>query len=246
MCITILILKNIERSSYFMSEILDQLKTRHIKKRGGEVTSFYGYKIDWVLHQLELTNKEVDDIKNSIVNACLPLDDPIPAAKLFDIIKQLLSDTNLESANKYQRYHDQEIEDFKHATDPSYKLNQYFSGDKNIINENANKDHRIYNTQRDLIAGTVSRAVGLKMLPDIVAKAHQRGDIHWHDLDYSPVLPETNCSLPDFKDMLAHGFKIGNANVSSPKSIETAVALVVQVIGEIGGLQYGYIEAAVL
>ena len=57
----------------------------------------------------------------------------------------------------------------------------------------------------------MSRALGLRMLPGIVAKAHLRGDIHWHDLDYSPVTPETNCCLIDFDEMFKHGFKIGNA-----------------------------------
>ena len=56
------------------------------------------------------------------------------------------------------------------------------------------------------------------MLPPHVANAHQKGDIHFHDLDYSPYTPMTNCCLIDFKSMLANGFKIGNAEVESPKS----------------------------
>ncbi|MCE2182116.1 anaerobic ribonucleoside-triphosphate reductase, partial [Streptococcus thermophilus] len=66
-----------------------------------------------------------------------------------------------------------------------------------VVHENANKDSKVFNTQRDLEAGVVSRALGLKMMPEVVAKAHLRGDIHWHDLDYSPVTPETNCCLID-------------------------------------------------
>ena len=76
----------------------------------------------------------------------------------------------------------------------------------------------------------VSRALGLKMLPEVVAKAHLRGDIHWHDLDYSPVMPETNCCLIDFDEMFKNGFKIGNAWVSSPRSIQTATAQMSQII----------------
>lgn len=220
-----------------MPEILEELKTRHVQKRGGEITPFYAYKINWILQRLKTDENTQAVIKQSIIRlARQNPDEPIKAGK---IAKCFIDRLPKKQAKVYRDYHEQEVKSFAQATDPSYKLSQYFSGDRNIINENANKDHRVFNTQRDLIAGTVSRAIGLKMLPDIVAKAHQRGDIHWHDLDYSPVLPETNCSLPDFKDMLAHGFKIGNADVSSPKSIETAVALIIQVIGEIGGLQYG-------
>lgn len=220
-----------------MPEILEELKTRHVQKRGGEITPFYAYKINWILQRIKADNNTQAVIKQSIIRlARQNLDEPIKASK---IAKCFIDRLPKKQAKAYHDYHEQEVKSFAQATDPSYKLSQYFSGDSNIINENANKDHKLYNTQRDLIAGTVSRAIGLKMLPDIVAKAHQRGDIHWHDLDYSPVLPETNCSLPDFKDMLAHGFQIGNANVSSPKSIETAVALIVQAISEIAGLQYG-------
>ncbi len=56
------------------------------------------------------------------------------------------------------------------------------------------------------------------MLPSHVANAHQKGDIHYHDLDYSPYTPMTNCCLIDFKGMLANGFKIGTAETEFPKS----------------------------
>lgn len=220
-----------------MLEILEELKTRHVQKRGGEITPFYAYKINWILQQLNVNDNTQAIVKQSIIR--LAEQNPNEPIKASKIAKCFIDRLPEKQAKAYHDYHEQEVKAFAQATDPSYKLHQYFSGDRNIINENANKDHRVFNTQRDLIAGTVSRAIGLKMLPDIVAKAHQRGDIHWHDLDYSPVLPETNCSLPDFKGMLAHGFKIGNANVSSPKSIETAIALITQIIAEIGGLQFG-------
>ena len=60
------------------------------------------------------------------------------------------------------------------------------------------------------------------MMPEHIAKAHLRGDIHWHDLDYTPLSPMTNCCLIDFKDMLTNGFKIGNAYMTSPNSINVA------------------------
>ncbi|MCG4841022.1 anaerobic ribonucleoside-triphosphate reductase, partial [[Ruminococcus] torques] len=74
-------------------------------------------------------------------------------------------------------------EAFAEATNPMNKLHQLFGRDSHIVHENANKDSRVFNTQRDLEAGVVSRALGLKMLPEVVTKAHLRGDIHWHDLD---------------------------------------------------------------
>ena len=72
-----------------------------------------------------------------------------------------------------------------------------------------------------------------------MANAHQKGDIHYHDLDYHPYTPMTNCCLIDFKGMLNNGFKIGNAEVESPKSIQTATAQISQIIANVASSQYG-------
>lgn len=67
---------------------------------------------------------------------------------------------------------------------------------------------------RDLTAGVVSKSYALEhLLPQRVAEAHINGDIHFHDLDYHPFQPLTNCYLIDAESMLSHGFEIGNANV---------------------------------
>ncbi len=93
---------------------------------------------------------------------------------------------------------------------------------------------------RDLTAGTVSKSYALDhLLPKHVAHAHQSGDIHFHDLDYHPFQPLTNCCLIDAKDMLENGFEIGNANVTTPQSIQTASAQLVQIIANVSSSQYG-------
>lgn len=119
------------------------------------------------------------------------------------------------------------------------EINKVITRDESVVNENANKDSRVFNTQRDLIAGTVSKFLGLQQFSKVVANAHQQGDIHIHDLDYNPYLPMTNCCLIDFKNMLAKGFKIGNADVSSPRSIQTATAQMAQIIANVASSQYG-------
>ena len=123
--------------------------------------------------------------------------------------------------------------------DVTQRLTKLSQRDASIIHENANKDSEVFNTQRDLMAGTVGKAFGLKMLAPHVANAHLKGDIHYHDLDYHPYLPMTNCSLIDFKEMFEHGFKIGNADVESPKSIQTATAQMAQIIANVASSQYG-------
>lgn len=114
------------------------------------------------------------------------------------------------------------------------------SGDAAVLHENANKDATVFNTQRDLTAGAVSKDYALAhLLPRKVAQAHLAGDIHFHDLDYSPYAPMTNCCLIDIHGMLKNGFTIGNANVESPKSIQTATAQIAQIIANVASSQYG-------
>lgn len=120
-----------------------------------------------------------------------------------------------------------------------FYIEQLLKQEKNIVNENANKDSRVFNTQRDLTAGIVSKVQALKMLPADVAQAHENGDLHYHDLDYHPYSPMTNCCLIDFPSMLKKGFKIGNAEVESPKSIQTATAQIAQIIANVSSSQYG-------
>lgn len=111
--------------------------------------------------------------------------------------------------------------------------------DRDIVNENANKDSKVFNTQRDLTAGIVGKAVGLRMLPEHVANAHEKGDIHYHDLDYTPYSPMSNCCLIDFAEMFEKGFQIGNAEVEPPRSIQTATAQTAQIIANVASSQYG-------
>ena len=125
------------------------------------------------------------------------------------------------------------------ATDINHSIFQLIGKDEALVNENANKDADVFNTQRDLTAGVVGKAIGLKMLPLHVANAHQKGDIHYHDLDYHPYSPMTNCCLIDFATMLSQGFRIGNAEVEPPRSIQTATAQISQIIANVASSQYG-------
>ena len=222
-----------------MQTDLETLKTVQVEKRDQTVTPFYPYKINWVLDQLH-ANKTV---KNAVVTNLIKKfsgQKLIQAKQIAAEIKAaLIANDQPALAKIYSDYRRRDEENFAKATDPQVKLKALFGKNDRVVHENANKDSKVFNTQRDLEAGVVSRALGLKMLPEVVAKAHLRGDLHWHDLDYSPVTPETNCCLIDFDEMLAHGFKIGNAWVDSPKSIQTATAQMSQIIANVASLQYG-------
>ncbi|MDG2914917.1 anaerobic ribonucleoside-triphosphate reductase [Bisgaard Taxon 10/6] len=109
-----------------------------------------------------------------------------------------------------------------------------------VLNENANKDSKVIPTQRDLLAGIVAKHYAKQyLLPKDVVDAHERGEIHYHDLDYAPFFPMFNCMLVDLKGMLTKGFKMGNAEIEPPKSIGTATAVTAQIIAQVASHIYG-------
>lgn len=105
--------------------------------------------------------------------------------------------------------------------------------------ENANKDSKVVNTHRDLLAGIISKHYAMNyILPEDVAEAHREGFIHAHDLDYI-LSPLTNCALINYQDMLDKGFHIGNAEIESPKSIGVAATVLTQIIQAVASSAYG-------
>lgn len=140
--------------------------------------------------------------------------------------------------NAKEKKHNQE-EEIKKVLDLEQSTQRLINKEEAIVNENANKNSTIFNTFRDLTAGAVNKTLGLQQLPDRVRKAHIRGKIHFHDLDYSPFTPMTNCCLIDFASMLKEGFQLGNAKVSSPNSIQVATAQIAQIIANVSSCQYG-------
>ncbi|HHW8959361.1 anaerobic ribonucleoside-triphosphate reductase [Morganella morganii] len=154
---------------------------------------------------------------------------------------QLMSGDYKELARTYIEYrHDRDV-----ARELRGRLNNEIRGlveqsDMSILNENANKDSKVIPTQRDLLAGIVAKHYAKQhILPRDVVIAHERGEIHYHDLDYAPFFPMFNCMLIDLKGMLTHGFKMGNAEIEQPKSISTATAVTAQIIAQVASHIYG-------
>ncbi|WP_410772105.1 anaerobic ribonucleoside-triphosphate reductase [Fontibacillus sp. BL9] len=109
-----------------------------------------------------------------------------------------------------------------------------------VLKENSNKDGATIPTQRDLLAGIMAKDFAQTyMIPKRVVEAHNSGDLHFHDQDYSPYFPIYNCMLIDLKGMLENGFKLGNAQIETPKSITTATAITAQIIAQVASHIYG-------
>ena len=154
---------------------------------------------------------------------------------------QLMSGPYKQLARAYIEYrHDRDSQREKRG-----RLNQEIRGlveqtNSALLNENANKDSKVIPTQRDLLAGIVAKHYARQhLLPHDVVMAHERGMIHYHDLDYSPFFPMFNCMLIDLKGMLTQGFKMGNAEIEPPKSISTATAVTAQIIAQVASHIYG-------
>ncbi|TYL43017.1 anaerobic ribonucleoside-triphosphate reductase [Dickeya sp. ws52] len=153
----------------------------------------------------------------------------------------LMSGKYKQLARTYIEYrHDRDV-----ARERQGRLNQEIRGlveqsNVALLNENANKDSKVIPTQRDLLAGIVAKHYAKQhILPRDVVLAHERGEIHYHDLDYSPFFPMFNCMLIDLNGMLTQGFKMGNAEIEPPKSISTATAVTAQIIAQVASHIYG-------
>ncbi len=165
----------------------------------------------------------------------------IGSTDLFHIVEDVLapSPAVLAAFREYKRRQDELI---ANSTDVAYAIARVVDKDEKVLAENGNKDSRTFTTQREILAGVVTKAKGLQMLPEDIRRAHIKGLIHVHDLDRSPFAAMPNCSLPDFDYMLANGFILGNACIERPRSIGVAATLLVQLLGAISGEQYGGIS----
>lgn len=226
------------------------LKSMRVIKRDGRHVAFDDQKIYDALIKAETKiHGTIDPLAHGRIQSIVERVDAELAQRFTDnvkiyeiqnIVEHILLESNeYELAEEYINYRTQRDFSRSKATDINFTIGKLINKDQSVVNENANKDSDVFNTQRDLTAGIVGKSIGLKMLPPHVANAHQKGDIHYHDLDYHPYTPMTNCCLIDFEGMLNNGFKIGNADVESPKSIQTATAQISQIIANVASSQYG-------
>ena len=143
------------------------------------------------------------------------------------------------TAKAYEGY--RAVQSFKrnmNTTDDSIMGLINFTNEE-VINENSNKNSYVASTQRDLIAGEISKDIARrKLIPAHIVQAHDEGVIHYHDMDYA-MQNIFNCNLINLEDMLQNGTVINEKMVEKPKSFETACTIVTQIIAQIASGQYG-------
>ena len=155
------------------------------------------------------------------------------------VYKKLIRSGAELTAKAYEGY--RAVQSFKRETNT---IDESIMGimdltNKDVLNENSNKNSYLASTQRDLIAGEVSKDIARRrLLPAYITQAHDEGVLHYHDMDYA-IQPIHNCMLINIEDMLNNGTVINEKMVEPPKSFSTACTVVTQIIAQIASGQYG-------
>ena len=221
-----------------------------ITKRDGRQVDFDKSKIyNAVYKAFEQLNKPVDEavqvagkIANEIEANCK---EGSSVEDIQDTVeKKLMASSHKDVAKAYINYRYQKGQDraLRENLEQRYeRLQKLITGhDEESNKENSNKDTRIIPTMRDYIAGFTCRELATKVvLPKEIAEAHEAGIIHYHDTDYSPVMPMTNCCLINLGDMLQNGTIISGIKINKPHSFRTACTIATQVITQVASSQYG-------
>ena len=152
---------------------------------------------------------------------------------------RLIQANNPATARAYENY--KTIQAFKRQTNTTdtdvFGLLDNTNFD--VLNENSNKNGHVVSTQRDLIAGEISKDIARrKLIPADIVQAHDSGAIHFHDMDYI-IQPMFNCCLINLEDMLANGTVINGKKIDTPRSFQVACTVTTQIIAQVASGQYG-------
>ena len=214
-------------------------------KRDGRAVD---YNKDKIKTAIEKANKEVrpkeratcDQIKE-IIKYIEELDKKrILVEDIQDIIEQKLMEIEkYELAKKYIVYrYNRALVRKQNTTDESI-LGIIRNQNKEVAEENSNKNAMLASTQRDYIAGEVSKDLTKRiLLPEKISKAHEDGVLHFHDADYF-LQPIFNCCLINIGDMLDNGTVMNGKLIESPKSFQVACTVTTQIIAAVASNQYG-------
>ena len=224
----------------------------YVIKRDGRKVSFNPEKIKTAILKAfkevdgEISNyalEKADNIASYIEN--LSLAKELSIEDIQDLVeKGLMATKRKDVAKAYVIYREQRTETRNIKENLTKKYNQLqnlISGnDEESNKENSNKDTTIIPTMRDYIAGFTCREMAdTFILPKDIKEAHEKGQIHFHDTDYSPIMPMYNCSLINLEDMLQNGTVISGTLIEKPHTFSTACTVATQIITQVASSQYG-------
>jgi len=216
-------------------------------KRDGDTVPFNHHRIEVAITKAMQSAGQIPDLNlisqlTKDIQIALSAKDQSDIQEIQRVVEETLIDHHLTDVSRcYIAYRKSRDIERERRTDLTEEINSLLNqSNDSLLNENANKDSNVIPTQRDLLAGIVARhyAKSHMLEPDVV-RAHEHGDIHYHDLDYAPFFPMFNCMLVDLKGMLSEGFNMGNAEIEPPKSIITATNITAQIIAQVASHIYG-------
>ena len=217
-------------------------------KRNGEEVSFEISKIKNAItkanHEIpkihQLNSYQIDAIANTIEKQLLELPHAANVEDIQDMVeKGIMEMRGYEVAQKYVRYRFKRELARKANTTDNGILSLIDRMNEEVKQENSNKNPVINSTQRDYMAGEVSKDLTMRLLlPEEVVRAHKEGIIHFHDSDYF-AQREHNCDLIDLEDMLQNGTVISETMIEKPHSFYTACNITTQIVAQVASNQYG-------
>ena len=220
----------------------------NIIKRDGSQDVFDAAKIATAIRKAnetvddadKLTEARIDRIAAQIEQFAASHDRALGVEEIQDLVETKIQEAGAHAvAKKYIKY--RFIQDIKrrHNTTDGEILTLINCTNEEAKQENANKNPVVNSTQRDYMAGAVSKDVTKRLLlPEDIVKAHEDGLLHFHDMDYYAQRMH-NCDLVNLEDMLQNGTVISGTQIERPHSFSTACNIATQIIAQVASNQYG-------
>ena len=224
-----------------------------IQKRNGELAVFDKNKIYKAVEGANNEVREEDRAKPFVIEDIIgSIADKYGESgfctveEVQDMVENGLMDAGLYTlAKKYVIYRHTHAMIRRANTTDDTVLSLVGNMNTEVADENSNKNAKLNSTQRDLIAGEVSKDLSKRvLLPEKIVKAHEEGVLHFHDMDYF-LQPLFNCCLVNIKDMLDNGTVMNGKLIESPKSFQVGCTVMTQIIASVASNQYGGQSVAV-
>ena len=221
---------------------------RKVIKRNGQEVSF---DVNKILNAIRKANNEIAPIHklneyqiaavgNLVVDQIEKSNHAVAVEDIQDMVERgIMEMRGYEVAQKYVRYrYTRELARKANTTDDGI-LSLIDQINEEVKQENSNKNPTINSTQRDYMAGEVSKDLTKRiLLPEDIVQAHEQGIIHFHDSDYF-AQKEHNCDLINLEDMLQNGTCISETKIDTPHSFYTACNVTTQIVAQVASNQYG-------
>ena len=224
-----------------------EVKTRVIKRNGEEVD----FRLEKIVNAIKKANEEVENIHRmndfqiiaiaeKIAQQAEEFTHAVNVEDIQDMVETgIMEMRGYEVAQKYVRYrYKRELTRKSNTTDNGI-LALIDHMNEEVKQENSKKNPVINSTQRDYMAGEVSKDLTKRvLLPEEIVRAHEEGIIHFHDMDYF-AQKEHNCDLINLEDMLQNGTVISETMIEKPHSFFTACNVTTQIVAQVASNQYG-------